>query len=81
MDKFTKSDLPSNSAFPIASAGYVFIVAGAFATAVLALLGLTILTLIALVITFASVGFFEIRTGSYPMKTALWYLPQTEKLF
>ena len=59
MDKFTKSDLPSSSAFPIASAGYVFIVGGAFATAVLALSGLTTLTLIALVITFCICGFFR----------------------
>ena len=59
MDKFTKSDLPSGSAFPIASAGYVFIIAGAFATAVLALLELTTLTLIALVITFCICGFFR----------------------
>lgn len=59
MDKFNKSDLPSRSAFPIASAGYGFIIAGAFATVVLALLGLTALTLIALVMTICVCGFFR----------------------
>lgn len=59
MDKFNKSDLPSSSAFPIASAGYGFIIAGAFATVVLALLGLTTLTLIALVMTICVCGFFR----------------------
>ena len=59
MDKFTKSDLPSGSAFPIATAGYVFILAGAFATVVLALLGFGTLTIIALVITFCICGFFR----------------------
>ena len=59
MDKFNKSDLPSGSAFPIASAGYGFIIAGAFATVVLALLGLTTLTLIALVMTICVCGFFR----------------------
>ena len=59
MDKFNKSDLPSGSAFPIASAGYGFIIAGAFATVVLALLGLTTLTIIALVMTICVCGFFR----------------------
>lgn len=59
MDKFTNSDAPSQTAFPVASAGYPFILAAAFTTAVLALLGLTSLTLISLVITFAICGFFR----------------------
>ena len=59
MDKFTRSDFPNRTAFPIASAGYVFIIGAAFATAVLALLGLTTLTLIALVVTFCICGFFR----------------------
>ncbi len=59
MDKFTRSDLPNRTAFPIASAGYGLIIGAAFATAVLALLGLTTLTLIALVITFCICGFFR----------------------
>ena len=59
MDKFTRSDLPSRTAFPIASPGYILIIGAAFATAVLALLGLTTLTLVALIITFCICGFFR----------------------
>jgi phosphatidylserine decarboxylase len=59
MDKFTRSDLPNRTAFPIASAGYAFIIGAAFATAVLALAGLTTLTLIALAITVCICGFFR----------------------
>ena len=59
MDEFTRSDLPNRTAFPIASAGYAFIFGAAFATAVLALLGLTTLSLIALAVTFCICGFFR----------------------
>jgi len=59
MNKFIKSDPPSQTAFPIASAGYPFIFVAAFTTAILALLGLTALTLIGLVITFCICGFFR----------------------
>ena len=59
MDKFTRPDLPNQTAFPIANAGYAVIVGAAFATAVLALLGLTTLTLVGLVITLCICGFFR----------------------
>ena len=59
MEKFTRSEAPSLSAFPVASAGYPFIFVAAFTTAVLALLGLTALTLISLMLTFAICGFFR----------------------
>lgn len=59
MDKSTRSDLPSQTAFPVASAGYVLIIGAAFATVVLALLGLTWLSLIGLTITFCICGFFR----------------------
>jgi phosphatidylserine decarboxylase len=59
MDKYNRPDPPSQTAFPVASAGYPFIIFAAFATAVLALLGLTTLTLIGLVITLAICGFFR----------------------
>ena len=59
MDKFTRSDFPSRTAFPIASAGYVLITGAAFATVVLAILGLATLALIALAITFCICGFFR----------------------
>ena len=59
MDKFFRSDSPSQTAFPVARAGYPFIFVAAFTTAILALLGLTALTLIGLVITFCICGFFR----------------------
>ena len=43
----------------MARAGYPFIVAAAFTTLILALLGLTSLTLICLVVTFSLCGFFR----------------------
>ena len=59
MDKFSRSDPPSQTAFPVARAGYPFILVAAFTTAILALLGFTTLTLIGLVITFCICGFFR----------------------
>ena len=59
MDKFFRSDPPGQTAFPVARAGYPFIFIAAFTTAILALLGLTTLTLIGLVITFCICGFFR----------------------
>ena len=59
MEKFTRSDPSSQTAFPVARAGYPFIFATAFTTAILALLGLTTLTLLGLVVTFCICGFFR----------------------
>ena len=59
MKKFTRFETPNLTAFAVARAGYPFIIAAAFTTAVLALLGLTTLTLISLAITFAICGFFR----------------------
>ncbi len=59
MEKFARSDPPSQTAFPVARAGYPFIFVGAFTTAILALLGLTTLTLLGLAITFCICGFFR----------------------
>jgi len=59
MERFTRSEAPSQTAFPIEPAGYPFILAAAFTTAVLALLGLATLTAIGLVVTFAVCGFFR----------------------
>ncbi len=59
MDKYSRSDPPSQTAFPVARAGYPFILVAAFSTAVLALLGLTSLTLIGLAVTFCICGFFR----------------------
>lgn len=59
MEKYTRADPPSKTAFPVAKSGYPFIISAAFATAILALLGLTTLTLIGLATTFAICGFFR----------------------
>ena len=59
MDKYARSDPPSQTAFPVARAGYPFIFVAAFTTAILALLGLTALTLLGLVLTFCICGFFR----------------------
>jgi phosphatidylserine decarboxylase len=59
MDKFSRSDPASQTAFPVATAGYPFILVAAFTTAILALLGFTTLTLICLVATFCICGFFR----------------------
>jgi phosphatidylserine decarboxylase len=59
MDKFIRSEAPSQTAFPVEPAGYPYIMAAAFTTAVLALLSLTTLTVIGLVVTFAVCGFFR----------------------
>lgn len=59
MDKFSWSDLPSHFAFPVSAAGYPYIFASAFATAVFALLGLTAPALIGLAVTFFICYFFR----------------------
>ena len=59
MDDFAWSERPSQTAFPVAKPGYPFIFAGAFTTAVLALLGLTLPALLGLGITFFIVYFFR----------------------
>jgi phosphatidylserine decarboxylase len=59
MSSFFRSDVPSQTAFPLAKAGYPFIFAGAFTTLVFALLGLVALSLIGLVATFFICYFFR----------------------
>ena len=59
MNKFTWPEAPRPTAYPVARAGYPFIFTAAFVTAVLALLGLTLPTLISLLATFAICGFFR----------------------
>lgn len=59
MDDYTWADAPGQTAFPVAKAGIPLILASAFATAVLALLQLTVLALIALLTTFFICWFFR----------------------
>ena len=58
-NKFEWSDVPGQTAFPVAKAGYPFIFAAAFTTAILALLGFTILTLTGLLVSFSICLFFR----------------------
>jgi phosphatidylserine decarboxylase len=80
MDKFTRSDLPNQTAFPIANAGYALIIGAAFATAVLALLGLTTLTLVGLVITFCICGFFRDPDRIIPAEKGIIVSPADGKV-
>lgn len=59
MEDFVWADPPHRMAFPVAKAGYPLICGAAFATLVLALLGLTVLALIGLVAAFGVAGFFR----------------------
>ena len=59
MNKYSRPDPASQTAFPVAGAGYPFIFVAAFTTVILALLGLTTLTIIGLVVTLCICGFFR----------------------
>jgi len=59
MEKFFWSDPVSRTAFPIAKPGYGIIGASAFATAVLAMIGMTALALLGLMVTFFICWFFR----------------------
>ena len=59
MDEFSWSDPPSHTAFPVARAGYSYIFASVFTTAVFALLELTALALVGLCVTFFICYFFR----------------------
>ncbi len=58
-NKFVWNDEPGQTAFPIAKAGYPFIFASAFTTAVFALLGLMTLSVLGLLVTFSICLFFR----------------------
>ena len=59
MNPHSWPDPPGQMAFPVARAGYPPIFAAAFVTLILALLGMTYLTLFGLVVTFCFCGFFR----------------------
>ncbi len=59
MDDYFRADAPSRTAFPMARAGYPFLYAAAFATAVLALLGMKAAALAGLLASFCICGFFR----------------------
>ena len=51
MNQYSRAEAQTQTAFPVAKAGYPFIFAAAFATVVFALLGLVVLALIGLIVT------------------------------
>ena len=59
MEKYSRSDPTGQIAFPIHRAGYPLIFGSAFVTLILALLGLTVLTLIGLIATLFICAFFR----------------------
>jgi len=59
MNKFAWPDPPKQTAFPVAQAGFSFICASVFATAVFALLDLTFLAVAGLAVTFFICFFFR----------------------
>ena len=59
MEKYSWPETAGQTAFPVARAGYPLIFSAAFVTLIFALLGMTFLTLLALVITFCFCGFFR----------------------
>jgi len=59
MEDFVWTDPPHPTAFPVAPAGYPLMCGAAFATLILALLGLMVPTLVGLAATFCLAGFFR----------------------
>ena len=80
MSEFFWSDKPKQTAFPIAGAGYPFIFAAAFVTAVLALLGFTVLTLTALCLTFCICLFFRDPDRAVPKNEGVIVSPADGKV-
>jgi phosphatidylserine decarboxylase len=59
MKKDSGSELSVQTAFPVAKAGYPLILAAAFVTLIFALLGMTVLALLGILVTFSFCGFFR----------------------
>ena len=59
MEKYTWSDPPGQTAFPVAKAGYPLIMAAAFVTLIFALLGMKAPALLGVVVAFCFCGFFR----------------------
>ncbi|MEA3280685.1 MAG: phosphatidylserine decarboxylase family protein [Thermodesulfobacteriota bacterium] len=59
MNKFSFPDPPGQTAYPVAKPGYAFIFISAFTTLIFALLGLTVLTIAGLAVTFFICYFFR----------------------
>jgi phosphatidylserine decarboxylase len=75
MDKFSWTETPRPVAFPVARPGYPIIMAAAFVTAVLALLGLTAITLVSLGFTLFICYFFRDPDRVIPQKEGVVVSP------
>ncbi len=80
MEEYKWADPPSRTAFPVARAGYPFIGAFAFVTFVLALTGLTILTVAALALTVFTCWFFRDPDRIIPDRNGLVVSPADGKV-
>jgi len=80
MEKYGWSDRPNPVAFPIERAGYAFIFAAAFVTAVMALLELTVLALVGLSATFFICYFFRDPDRVVPQQDKLVVSPADGKI-
>ncbi|MFP4444719.1 MAG: phosphatidylserine decarboxylase family protein [Desulfosudaceae bacterium] len=80
MTEYKWSDPPSRTAFPIARAGYRPIIAAAFVTAVLALIGLTLPALLGLVITAFICYFFRDPDRIIPIEPGAMVSPADGKV-
>ncbi|MDL2269214.1 phosphatidylserine decarboxylase family protein [Desulfosarcina sp. OttesenSCG-928-A07] len=74
------SDLPSQTAFPVARPGYPFIFASAFVTAIFALLGLVCLSILGLLVTGCICWFFRDPDRLVPTEEGLVVSPADGKV-
>ena len=80
MDNFSRPDPSGQTAFSVAKAGYPFILASAFITAVFALLGLTVLSLTGLAVTIFICYFFRDPDRVVPNKNGAVVSPADGKV-
>jgi len=80
MEKFFWSDPMSQTAFPVAKPGYGVIGAAAFATAILAMIGLTTLAFFGLIVTFFICWFFRDPDRVIPSKEGAVVSPADGKV-
>jgi phosphatidylserine decarboxylase len=80
MKKFSRPDPSNPTAFPVARAGYPYIFCTAFATAVFALLGLTVLSLIGLALALFIAFFFRDPDRLVPNRKAAVVSPADGKV-
>jgi len=80
MEKYSRSDPPGQIAFQIHRAGYPLIFGSAFVTLILALLGLTTLTLIGLAATLFTCAFFRDPERVIPQRQDVVVSPADGKI-